>query len=95
MKSIISALYHGELRPYEHNYSASADYSVLADSFKHDEAWLLERLNDKEKETLSDMLRVHDELNNLTNYESFRDGFILGACLVMEACQGAREVSDG
>ena len=84
MWSIISELYHGNLHPNEHDYSGNGDYEVLAESFKQDESWLLERLNDEEKKLLSDMIQVHDELTHLTCFESFRDGFILGAALVME-----------
>ena len=95
MSNIFSELYHGNLRPFEHDYSTNRDYSILADSFKQDKGWLLERLNDKERGILSDLLQVHDELNHLIGYESFRDGFILGACLVMEVSHGADEICDG
>ena len=95
MDSMISALYHGNLHPDEHDYANNNVYSVLAESCKQDEAWLLEKLNDEEKGLLVDMIQAQTELNRLTCYESFRDGFILGVNIVMEACYGAAEVQDG
>ena len=94
MNSMISALYHGNLHPDEHDCSNNNVYSILAESCKQDEAWLLEKLNDEEKRLLTDMIQAQTELNHLTCYESFRDGFILGASLVMEVCSGARAVWD-
>ena len=94
MDSMISALYHGKLHPNEHDYTSNDDYSILAESWKQDEAWLLEKLNGEEKELLADMIQAQTDLNHLTCYESFRDGFVLGVRLVMEACCGAVEVRD-
>ena len=95
MGSIISALYHGNLHPNEHDYSGNGDYEILAESFKQDESWLVERLNDEEKKLLSDLLQVHDELNHLIAFESFQDGFVIGAALVMEACCRNTEAQRG
>ena len=94
MGSVISELYHGTLHPNEHDYTGNGDYAILAESFKQDETWLLERLNDEEKKLFSELLQVHDELMHLMCYESFCDGFILGASLVMEVCNGARTVQN-
>ena len=37
----------------------------------------------------------HDELDGLVSYESFRDGFILGARLTMEVACGQNRFSEG
>ena len=53
-------------------------------------------LDGKAKEHLLELINIHDELDGLTNYESFRDGFILGAQLIMEvACGQSRFNEDG
>lgn len=95
MDSVIASLYHGKLYPKERDFSKSDEFAVLDESFRQDEKWLLERLNDEEKELLSDLVQVHNSMNQFYSYENFRDGFILGASLVMEVCCGAGRECDG
>ena len=40
MNSILSDLYHGELRPNEHGYPADSDVGILLESFQQNEKWL-------------------------------------------------------
>ena len=94
MKRVIAALYHGRLHPSERDYSKSGEFALLDESFQQDEAWLMEQLNDKEKELLADLVQVHRAMNRFVSYESFHDGFVLGVNLVMEACCGAAEIED-
>ena len=82
MNSILSDLYHGELRPNEHGYPAGSDVGILLESFGQNEMWLSELLGGKAKEYL---------LIGTMTYDSFRDGFILGARLVMEIACGQTE----
>ena len=48
-----------------------------------------ELLGGKAKEYLLDLVNIHDELIGTMTYDSFRDGFILGARLVMEVVSGS------
>ena len=96
MASMISRLYHDELHLSERNYPEDSRAFILLDSFKEDADWLKEMLDGKAKEHLLELINIHDELDGLTNYESFRDGFILGARLMMEvACGQGRFSEDG
>ena len=88
MNSILSDLYHGELRPNEHGYPADSDVGILLESFRQNEKWLGELLGGKAKEYLLELVNIHDELVGTMTYDSFRDGFILGARLVMEVVGG-------
>ena len=84
MASIISQLYHDELHLSERDYPEDSRAAILLDSFKENEAWLKKMLNDKARERLLELISIHDELEELVGYESFRDGFILGVRLMME-----------
>jgi len=88
MNSILSDLYHGELRPNEQGYPADSDVGILLESFGQNEKWLGELLGGKAKEYLLELVNIHDELIGTMTYDSFRDGFILGARLVMEVVGG-------
>ena len=88
MNSILSDLYHGELHPNERYYPDNSDVGILLDSFRQDEKWLTEMLDGKAKEYLLELINIHDELIGAMTYDSFREGFTLGARLVMEAVYG-------
>ena len=94
MASMISRLYHDELRLSERDYPEDSRAFILLDSFKEDADWLREMLDGKAKEHLLELINIHDELDGLTNYESFRDGFILGVRLMMEVACGQSRFSE-
>ena len=84
MNSILSNLYHGELRPNERGSPADSDVGILLESFRQNEKWLSELLDGKAKEHLLELVNIHDELVGTMTYDSFHEGFILGARLVIE-----------
>ena len=94
MNSILSELYHGELRPNERYYPESSEVGILLESFRQNEKWLSELLDGKAKERLLELVNIHDELDGAVSYGSFREGFIIGASLVMEAIYGQTEVCE-
>ena len=94
MDSVISDLYYEKLRPHERNHSGNGDINLLAQSFRRNEAWLTEHLDGEAKDKAVELIRICDELDNIMSFEAFRDGFILGASLVMEVCSGAKAVWD-
>ena len=84
MNNILSDLYLGELRPNERSYPSDSDVGILLDSFRQNEKWLSELLDGKAKEHLLELVNIHDELVGTMTYDSFREGFTLGARLIME-----------
>lgn len=94
MASMISRLYHDELNLSERDYPEDSRAAILLDSFKENEAWLKKMLDDKAKERLLELISIHDELDELVGYESFRNGFILGVRLMMEVACGQGRFSD-
>jgi len=94
MKDLISDLYHGELHPNEHDYAGNTRAATLMESYKKKEAWLTEHLDGKEKIHMMELINVCDELDGLMSFEAFRDGFILGAGLIMEVCCSVKEARD-
>ena len=93
MNSILSDLYHSELRPSERSYPADSDAGILIESFRQNEKWLSEMLDGKAKEHLLELMNIHDELVGTMTYDSFREGFVLGARLIMEVVGG--KAADG
>ena len=84
MNSILSDLYHGELSPNERSYPDDSDVGILLESFRQNEKWLTELLDGKAKEHLLELINIHDELIGAMTYDSFREGFVLGARIIME-----------
>lgn len=84
MNNILSDLYHGELHPNERYYPDDSDVGILLESFQQNEKCLAEPLDGKAKERLLELINIHDELISAMTYDSFREGFILGARIVME-----------
>ena len=41
-----------------------------------------------------ELVNIHDELDGAVSYGSFREGFIIGASLVMEAIYGQEDVGE-
>ena len=95
MASMISRLYHDELRLSERDYPEDSRAFILLDSFKEDADWLKEMLDGPAREHLLELINIHDELDGLVSYESFRDGFILGARLMMKVACGQSRFSEG
>ena len=94
MASMISRLYHDELRLSERDYPEDSRALILLDSFKEDAEWLKKMLDGPAKEHLLELMNIHDELDGLVSYESFRDGFILGVRLMMEVACGQSRFSE-
>ena len=84
MTNILSDLYHGELHPNERYYSDTSDVGILLESFQQNEKWLTSMLDGKAKEHLLELVNIHDELIGTMAYDSFREGFVLGARIIME-----------
>ena len=95
MANMISRLYHDELLLSERDYPEASRAFILLDSFKEDAEWLKKMLDGPAKEHLLELINIHDELDGLVSYESFRDGFILGARLIMEVACGQGRFSEG
>ncbi len=90
MNSILSDLYHGELYLNERDYPEDSRTGILLESFREDEEWLAQMLDGKAKEYLLELINIHDELVGTMTYESFREGFTLGAQLIMEVVGGSK-----
>ena len=84
MASIISELYRGALHPHEHDFSYISEYADLANDYKKDELWLREHLEGEEREKAAELADICGAMSGIASYECFREGFILGASLVME-----------
>ena len=86
--SILSDLYHGELRSNYRSYPDDSDVGILLESFRQNEKWLAELLDGKAKGHLLELINIPDELIGTMTYDSFREGFVLGARLIMEVVCG-------
>ena len=91
MTSVISQLFMGELHPNERSCPENGRESILRESFTQNEQWLYGQLEGKASAHFRELIQICEELDAMVSYDSFRQGFVLGACLVMEACCGAGE----
>ena len=90
MKSYISKLYKSDLMLEENSHAAS-----LMESFEQERKWLMPHLSgEKELEWLNDLSDINRRLIDSIGIQSFREGFIIGANLVMEACYGHGNADD-
>ena len=95
MESIISALYHGELHLNENHVDEHPEEEILIESFQETVDWLTKRTDgDKAREWLNDLTDIHNKLMKLIAYDKFREGFIFGANLAMEACYGKHHLGN-
>lgn len=80
----IENLYYGNIQPH---VRMNSDPKLVGYIDRH-ESWLKERLEGKALESVEKLIGCYSELNCNTAYENFRDGFILGAQMVMDILYG-------
>jgi len=82
--SFIEELYYGNLNPNVKTFKKNSQYAKAMEIITSVEARLTEELGDEHKGLFLDFVNAHSEVNGITAYESFLDGFILGARLIKD-----------
>ena len=86
----IEELYYGNIQPHVRK-NQDAELVALID--RH-ESWLKEHLGGEALDTLDKLTDCYAEFNGNTAYECFRDGFRLGAQLIIAVINGGEETDE-
>ena len=77
--NFIKDLFYGNLHPYSRSFSKNTDYAKAISTLIESEKTLSNELTDPLKSQFSALIDAQNELISITAYESFLDGFLLGA----------------
>jgi len=77
--NFIEELFYGNIHPHERSFSRNSQYGKAMEVISKSEHILTEELDGKLKSHFLDFVNAQSEINSITAYESFLDGFILGA----------------
>ena len=88
MKDTIMQLYDGEIHPAERSYTKDSTAEKLLTKFSDSADWLMDNLEGEAKAKLLELINCHNELDSITAYENFRDGFKLGAQMMISIMMG-------
>ena len=83
MKDMITMLYYNELHPSERRYPRGSHAGNLLARFSDGADQLTDSLEGEAKSKLLDLIDCHGELASITAYENFREGFRLGAQMMI------------
>lgn len=81
--NIFEQLFFGEINPSFENFIDNPNYQKAVDSIGGIEKELSETLAGKEKALFNEYLNIQSEIHGTSAYEQFRNGFILGAKLIV------------
>ena len=77
--NFIEELFYGNIHPNERSFSQDSQYEKAISVISKNEDILTEELEGKLKSQFLDLVNTQSEINGIAAYESFLDGFILGA----------------
>ncbi len=91
MDNIISELYYGKIRPFEKKLKKSSEYARLSGLLKEKEKEIMKYFDDnklkKPKKIFSEYINADGYLSDISEFESFSDGFKLGLRLSGVLCE--------
>lgn len=82
--NFIEELFYGNICPNEQSFSEDSQYGKAMAVISKSEEILMEELEGKLKCHFLDFVNAQGEVNGITAYESFLDGFILGASFMQD-----------
>lgn len=82
--SFIEDLYFGEINPNFQKFQHKPEYKKAYTTMDKNEDLLMELLKDKEKSMFIDFVNANSEVNGITAYEIFAEGFLLGIRMMRE-----------
>ena len=89
--SIFYALYYGAVSPWENSHLfSSQEYKDTLKLATELQEKLLEQLNEDSKKLLDEFLKADAKVGSFFEEEKFKDGFILGARLMIETLSDKR-----
>lgn len=82
--SFIENLYFGEINPNFQNFQHKPEYKKAYATMDKNEELLMELLDGKEKSMFIHFVNANSEVNGITAYESFAEGFKLAVEMMRE-----------
>lgn len=80
--NFIKDLFYGKLQPYSRTFTKNSAYDKAISTIVQNEKNLTKELPAPLKSQFSALIDAQNEIISITAYESFLDGFLLGAGLV-------------
>ena len=81
---ILEDLYLGDIRPSERSFKRNSQYAKALDELVKAGDALTDTLTEKQKEMFEDYMTAQREVNVLTDCETFRMAFKLGAKIMLD-----------
>lgn len=94
MTSIIEELYYGNINPNERHYTSESPFMQAVQLRKINLDKLMGTLNEQEKELFEKYCGAHDEIEDITRYDTFTYALKFGVLLMAEVFAGMNEVSE-
>ena len=89
-KSIFNAIYYGAVSPWEERVPQTKEYKEHIEKTCSIQEKLYAMIDDDTKTLFDNFLKADGELTSYFEEEKFKDGFILGARLMIETFQDTR-----
>ena len=80
-RDILKELWRGNIRPFEKHHRISFE---IMNQYRFIERTFIDGLNDEQRELFDKFQAVNDTIANECEYESFADGFCLGAGIMLQ-----------
>lgn len=90
-KDILNELYYGHIVPWENQNGRTPEMEPFSDQADKDIEHLKERLDDEGKKVLERLLDNSAELERLLVCEGFKDGFRLGAQIMLATMDSGKK----
>ena len=84
MRSILEALYYGNITPNEQRMTPNSELKRAVDRVASYEKQLMEQLEETEQDILTKLIRSQHEIDSITATENFILGFRLGVRIMAE-----------
>lgn len=88
---IIDELWYGNISPCEREFKKDSVYSELLGYIVRHQQDLQKRLNDEEKDIFEEFTECTNEMYGMTERDSFAEGFVLGARIIIEVMSAELE----
>lgn len=95
MKTILQALYDGEIYPDEIIVSKDPEYHHVNQKIGDEKAYLKQKLLGEDYQHLEGLDNLYNQSNSMDSKASFLYGFRLGAMLIIEVFMGKGELVRG
>jgi len=83
-KSILEALYYGNIAPWEKHFERGSEFAKHVQVISDSEAKLIAVLNGEEQQLLTQLIEAESSLSCLSEVEHFVEGFRLGAAFMLD-----------